>query len=129
MSGRHPEEVVTVPSIAQNWRAVTFIHWAIDPDVLDGHLPRGIRPDLVDGRAWIALTPMVIDHVRPLALPWPMGARPSFPETNLRTYVRTQCGAEGIWFFSLDAAGPMTVLGGRAVYRQPYHHATMRVDE
>lgn len=50
---------------------------------------------------------------------------PSFPELNLRTYVETE-DKPGVWFFSLDAASRLVVLGGRQVFGLPYFNASMR---
>lgn len=47
-----------------------------------------------------------------------------FPELNLRTYVEAD-GKPGVWFFSLDAASRLIVLGGRRFFGLPYFDATM----
>src|SRR5205823_2749373 len=54
------------------------------------------------------------------------GAR-SFPELNLRTYVRSRrTGRRGVYFYSLDAASPLAVLGARTAFHLPYFLARMR---
>jgi uncharacterized protein YqjF (DUF2071 family) len=50
----------------------------------------------------------------------------TFPELNLRTYVEVN-GDPGVWFFSLDATSLAIVLGGRLIYKLPYHLARMRM--
>jgi uncharacterized protein YqjF (DUF2071 family) len=50
----------------------------------------------------------------------------SFPELNLRTYVRDpQTGAAGVYFLSLEANNLLAVAAGYAFYRLPYHWAQM----
>jgi hypothetical protein len=44
------------------------------------------------------------------------------PELNLRTYV-TCDGEPGVYFFSLDAQGVLSVLGARVFHRLPYFYA------
>lgn len=50
-----------------------------------------------------------------------------FPETNVRTYVRSADGARGIWFFSLDAARLGAVIVARSSYRLPYFWSRMAI--
>jgi uncharacterized protein YqjF (DUF2071 family) len=51
----------------------------------------------------------------------------SFPELNVRTYVRHH-GRPGVWFFSLDAASAVAVWTARTFFHLPYRHASMRVN-
>jgi uncharacterized protein YqjF (DUF2071 family) len=82
--------------------------------------------DLYDGRAWLAVTPFHMSGVRMRAMP-PIPRMSAFPELNVRTYVRFQ-GVPGVYFFSLDAASRMAVIGARATYFLPYFHAEMKVE-
>jgi uncharacterized protein YqjF (DUF2071 family) len=50
------------------------------------------------------------------------------PEINLRTYVRVD-DEPGIWFFSLDAAGPLVVRSARALTGLPYFDARITTHE
>ncbi len=57
------------------------------------------------------------------------GAR-SFPELNLRTYVRDQhTGTPGMYFLSLDANNLLAVGWGALFYRLPYHWAEMHLEQ
>jgi hypothetical protein len=51
-----------------------------------------------------------------------------FPETNVRTYVRTADGMTGIWFFSLDAARLAAVTAARTSWGLPYHWSAMHIE-
>ena len=56
------------------------------------------------------------------------GAR-SFPELNLRTYVRDhRTGTPGVYFFSLDASNLLAVMVARSFYHLPYYWAEMRIE-
>ena len=127
MAGREPEETVDRPVHRQDWRTFTFLHWAFDPAALRPLLPPPLVPDTWDGRAWVGLTPFRVSGARPPATPAVLGL--SFPETNLRTYVRLPDGRDAVWFLSLDAGSAVTVLGGRLGVGIPYHLASMAVDE
>ena len=111
----------------QTWSWLTFLHWSYEPRVLQRLLPARLEPHTFDGRAWVGLTPFLLQDLRaPVApaLPW----FTSFPETNVRTYVVGPDGREGLWFFSLDAARLEPVLAARSTYRLPYMWSTMTVE-
>jgi uncharacterized protein YqjF (DUF2071 family) len=110
--------------VRQSWRDVAFLHWRLDPDALRPHLPPGLEPDLMDGAAWITLTPFRVEGFRVLGSPILPGVS-SFEETNLRTYVRHAAGTEGLWFLSLDVSSALTAVFGRLA--APYHLARLSV--
>jgi uncharacterized protein len=110
----------------QSWYNLTFLHWRYDPKIVQPLLPPGLKVDTFDQAAWVGLTPFYLTNLHPLffpALPWIS----HFPETNLRTYVLDPYGRRGIWFFSLESARLLAVLGARLTYCLPYHWASMRV--
>jgi uncharacterized protein YqjF (DUF2071 family) len=104
---------------------VSFLHWPIDADRLGPLLPDVLVPDLVDGSAWVAITPFRVDAVRVLGGP-PMPLVAPFVETNVRTYVRHRDGRDGLWFLSLDVSSMLNAVCGRAV--APYFLSAMSVD-
>ncbi len=85
---------------AQVWAALTFLHWPVDPEAIQCRLPPGLRVQTHSGSAWISLTPFVMKDVRVPPLP-PVPGWSTFPEVNLRTYVRHEHGSEGLWFLAL----------------------------
>ncbi|MFP5320175.1 MAG: YqjF family protein [Acidimicrobiia bacterium] len=127
MAGNRPEEQVAVPVALQTWRHVTFLHWAYRPDDVQRLLPPGLSVDLVDGHAWVGLTPFSVEAFRVPGLP-PLPIVSQFPETNLRTYVRGPNGKEGLWFLSIDVESLLMVLGARLPLGVPYLPADMRVE-
>jgi uncharacterized protein len=113
------------PLMFQEWHHLLFLHWAIDPGVVQRTLPRGLQVDLFDGKAWIGVVPFFMKRIRPYGFP---GFPPvsNFLELNFRTYVRDAHGRPGIWFYSLDANQPLAVWGARISFGLPYQHALMR---
>ncbi|MFN2607770.1 MAG: YqjF family protein [Acidimicrobiales bacterium] len=128
MAGREPEEVVARPVVRQRWQSLAFLHWPYDPADVQPLLPSGLEPDTWDGAAWVGLTPFLMADFRLLGLP-PAGRLSTFPETNVRTYVRDARGRDGLWFLSLDADSLPTVLAASAAYGVPYRWAGMSIDE
>ncbi len=111
----------------QTWSWLGFLHWSYPPPVLARLLPEGLAPHTFGDLAWVGLTPFLLQDLRtPVApaLPW----FTSFPETNVRTYVRGPDGRVGLWFFSLDAGRLEPVLVARSTYALPYMWSQMTVE-
>ncbi len=109
----------------QQWRDLTFLHWAVDPAEVAGRMPPGVRPDTLDGVTYVGLIPfrMVGAGVaRGPGVPW-LG---SFLETNVRLYSVDETGRRGIVFLSLDTDRAAVVAGARAAFALPYRWARMR---
>jgi uncharacterized protein YqjF (DUF2071 family) len=110
----------------QNWSDISFLHWRYPADSIQRLLPPGLTADLHDSHAWVGLTPFIVENLHPPFLP-PLPWLSRFPETNVRTYVIGPDGSRGIWFFSLEAARGLAVIGAAALYGLPYRWARMTV--
>lgn len=114
--------------MTQQWRSLTFIHWAYNAAAIQRLLPSGLTVDTFEGRAWVGLVPFLLSRIRPYgtpAIPWIS----QFPETNVRTYVRGPDNKIGVWFFTLEADRLLGVLGARWLYHLPYRWARMSLEE
>ena len=126
MPSRTPPHRVRRPLLLQGWRTFTAIHWPYDVDVVRPVVDPRLEIDTFDGRAWVSLTPFLVEGMRAPGLP-KVPRYSDFPETNLRTYVRGPDGDDGIWFFSLDVTRSSVVAASRASYGAPYTWARMSV--
>ncbi len=108
------------------WTDLLFAHWPVDPEPLRRQLPPGLELDLYDGQAWLGIVPFRMSDVSPRGLP-AVPVLSTFPEVNVRTYVR-HGDRGGVWFLSLDAASRPTVEGARAAFHLPYRLASMAMD-
>lgn len=117
-----------------HWDQLTFLHWPMDPQVIQATLPPSLRVQTFEGTAWVSLVPFIMRITAPHTpvVPW-IGR---FPETNVRTYVtaadaedgsQEAIASEGIWFYSLDATRAAAVAFARAAYRLPYVWSSMSV--
>lgn len=106
------------PVMVQQWTDVVFLHWAYDPEAVQRLLPAGMTVDVHDGAAWVGLVPF---HMNGLGFPGvaPLPHVGSFPEINVRTYVRAH-GRVGVYFFSLDVDRYLPAVTARATYSLPY---------
>ncbi|MGH7693973.1 MAG: YqjF family protein [Gemmatimonadaceae bacterium] len=111
----------------QVWNDLAFLHWPVSASLVAPLIPRGLTVDEYDGSAWIAVVPFWMSGVTMRGVP-PLPGLSSFPELNVRTYVR-HGDRPGIWFFSLDAASRLTVFGGRLLFMLPYCYAIMHAEE
>ena len=104
--------------MVQQWRDLAYVHWRYPVDEVQGLLPAGLEVDVHDGAAWVGLIPFSMRNIGLPRLP----AVPyfgSFPEVNVRTYVRLN-GRPGVWFFSLDINRFLPALVARTTYLLPY---------
>jgi uncharacterized protein YqjF (DUF2071 family) len=113
------------PAGYQEWRRLLFVHWPMPPEALRPLVPRQLSLDLFDGLAYVSLVPFVVQAARPVGAPRTLGLR--FLETNLRTYVHLDGRDPGVYFFSLDAASAVAVLGARLSLGLPYFLARGRL--
>jgi len=108
-------------SVAMRWRNLLFAHWPVAADELRPLIPPALEIDTFEGQAWIGIVPFYLTiryRFMPLAL--------SFPEVNVRTYVR-RGEQTGVWFLSLDAHSRLAVAVARRQYALPYHLAQMNM--
>jgi uncharacterized protein len=116
-------------AMTQRWNDVLFAHWPVPAAQLTPLVPDGLQIDTFQGSAWLGVVPFWMDRIKVRGVPPIPGAR-SFPELNLRTYVRDQhSGAAGVYFLSLDASNLLAVATGRAFYNLPYHWADIGFEQ
>ena len=109
--------------LAFGWRHLLFANWPVDSDLLATSLPAALSIDEHDNTGWLSIIPFINVHTRPRGLPEWVGI--SLPELNLRTYV-TCDGEPGIYFFSLDAHGLLSVFGARLFHHLAYYYARIQ---
>ncbi|MDA3645040.1 DUF2071 domain-containing protein [Saccharopolyspora indica] len=111
----------------QIWRDVVFAHWPCDPALLQPMLPRGTRPDLLAGSAWIGLIGLRMTVSSVLGVPTPRGLR-DFNEVNVRTYAVDGRGRRGLVFLSMEASNRTFVRTARAVAGLPYRYGRVEFE-
>jgi uncharacterized protein len=108
----------------QRWAGLLFLHWPVDPEVIQARLPAGLFVDTHEGQAWLGVVPFFMERVRPTGL-FPVPWLSWFHELNVRTYVHDADGNPGVWFLSLDCNQPLAVEIARHLFHLPYQHAVM----
>lgn len=115
---------VRVPFLSVYWTRQAFVHWPYPPAVIQSLLPPHLEADVFAGQGWVSMTPFLMSRTQVLGVPMPRG---TFPETNLRTYVRHGGGPSGLWFLALDVTHP-AMLTARLL-GIPYSRARLVVEE
>jgi len=115
--------------MTQRWNDLLFAHWPIPVAQMAALLPEWLDVDTFQGSAWLGAVPFWLDRIKVRGMPPIPGAR-SFPDLNLRTYVRDQyTGTSGVYCFSLDASNLLAVVAARTCYNLPYYWADMRMEQ
>ena len=102
----------------QGWYDLAYIHFRYSVEEVARILPDGLEVDVCDSSAWVGLIPFSMRGIGVPGLP----AVPylgSFPEVNVRTYVRRN-GVPGVWFCSLDINRLLPTIVARTTYTLPY---------
>lgn len=106
----------------QNWSELLFLHREVPVEAVAATLPKGLEPDLHEGKAYVGVVPFRMTGVRPW---WaPQAVAFNFLETNVRTYVLCD-GEPGVYFYSLEANSPVAVFAARTFWGLPYFDAQM----
>jgi len=109
----------------QRWSELLFLHWEIDPHLIQKRIPDRLTVDTFEGKTYLGLVPFFMQKIRPRFLPcvpW----LSNFLELNVRAYVYDPLGRPGVWFFSLDCNQPIAVELARRFFHLPYQHASMK---
>lgn len=108
----------------QRWSHLLFLHWEIEPEMVQQQLPAGLTVDTFEGAAYLGVVPFFMERIRPVYCP-PVPGVSWFQELNFRTYVYDENGKPGVWFFSLDCNQWLAVKMARKFFNLPYQHARM----
>jgi uncharacterized protein YqjF (DUF2071 family) len=110
----------------QRWEELLFLHWRVEPDLVQRGLPEGLHVDTFDSSAWIGVVPFQMLNVRPRFLP-SVSRLSNFPELNLRTYVFDDQGRPGVWFYSLDTPQALANWIARRFFHLNYRRARFEI--
>ncbi len=108
----------------QRWDDLLFLHWEIEPALIQATLPPGLTVDLHHGKAYIAIVPFKMRAVRPAGL-FPVPWISNFLESNVRTYVHDDTGTPGVWFYSLDTDRWLAHWIAKTFFSLPYVWSAM----
>jgi uncharacterized protein len=126
MASWEPEERVDVASTQQGWEALTFVHFAYEPEAIASLVPAPLTLDTFEGRAWVGITPF---RLQASVLPMAPGPRTTHVEVNVRTYVRDADGRDGLWFLSLELDQGAVAAAIRTALALPYRWSDAWIED
>lgn len=116
-------------AMTQRWNDLLFAHWPVPASSIAALLPEGLQVDTFDGSAWLGVVPFWMDRIKVRGAP-PIPGASSYPELNLRTFVRDQrTRTPGTYSLSLDTSSLLAVGMGRLFHHLPYHWSEMRLEQ
>lgn len=113
--------------LTAEWRHLALLNYAVDPQVLAPHLPRGTEHDSHGGRHFISLVGFLFLDTHVLGLPALF--HQNFEEVNLRFYVRRKVGEEsrsGVVFLRELVPLPLVSEVAKLTFNEPYRTVPMQ---
>lgn len=113
--------------LAAEWRYLVMLNWAVDPDVLEPHVPPGTTLDAFEGKTYVSAVGFLFLNTRLLGMPIPFHR--NFEEVNLRFYVRRETAGEvrrGVTFIKELVPKWAIATVARWSYNEPYDAVPMR---
>ncbi len=110
------------PFLTAEWRNLILITYAVEPEVLEPYVPKGLVLDLLKGKAYVSFVAFDFLRTRVKGIPIPFHV--NFPEVNLRFYVRYRSkeGKEkrGVVFIREFVPKYMIAFVANTIYNEPY---------
>ncbi|SDQ66801.1 hypothetical protein SAMN02800687_2318 [Curtobacterium sp. UNCCL20] len=113
------------PVTVHAWEDIVFAHWRHDPGSLAGLVPRGTRPDVVDGSAWAGLSAYVFRETRVPPFP-PSGRLGTMTEVTIEVLTVDDRGRRGVAYRTVDTANVPAIVAAHALLGVPYTFAHAR---
>ncbi|AHM61567.1 hypothetical protein D770_16565 [Flammeovirgaceae bacterium 311] len=113
--------------LTAEWRKLIMANYAVNPKLLEPYLPYGTELDLWQGQCYVSLVGFLFQKVRLKGIPVPFHT--TFPEVNLRFYVRFKSGEgwrRGVVFIKEIVPRPALTLVARTFYGEPYQTMPMQ---
>jgi uncharacterized protein YqjF (DUF2071 family) len=111
--------------LSAEWRKLVLANYAVDPSILQALVPHGVELDSWNDTCYVSLVGFLFQNTRVLGLPIPFHR--TFPEVNLRFYVRKQMSdgsyRRGVVFVREIVPLPAITLVANTLYKE--HYATM----
>jgi len=115
------------PVLTARWTELILLNFPVPISAIEPLVPPGTEPDLHDGQAYISIVGFRFDAVRFFGIPVP--GHTSFPEINLRYYVRRTIGNEvrrGVVFVREIVPRLAVAITANRLYNENYITRPMR---
>jgi uncharacterized protein YqjF (DUF2071 family) len=110
------------PFLTARWSELLIVTYEVPEALVRRHVHPSLEPDRWEGRTHASL--VAFDFLETRVLGCAVPGLVSFPEVNLRTYVRLG-GARGVVFIRELVPSPVVAAVARLRYNEPYYAARM----
>lgn len=111
--------------LTARWEHLILITYAVPHEKLLPHIPKGLKPDILDGKCFASLVAFDFKDTKVKGMKVPFHI--NFPEINLRFYVqREDTGERGVVFIRELVPKYMIELIANVVYNEPYKCIPMK---
>ena len=110
----------------QEWNKAVFLHWEVLPELVQPLLPKGIKPDLLNGKTWVSLVAFNMNNIGIRNLP-KMPYISDFFEINIRVYI-TCNGKPSVYFLNMEGSKRSSCKILKTVSKFPYRYSKMSRD-
>jgi uncharacterized protein YqjF (DUF2071 family) len=118
---------VLKPFLTAHWKYLAMLNFAVDPQLLEPHVPAGTELDFYHGETYVSIVGFLFYHTVVLGLPIPRHR--NFEEVNLRFYVRKKSAdtwRRGVVFLRELVPKFAIAVTARIFYGEPYQALPMR---
>ncbi|WP_018341924.1 YqjF family protein [Cytophaga aurantiaca] len=115
------------PFLTAQWKKLILANYAIDPEVLKPYVPAGTELDLWNDTCYVSVVGFLFDEVKVKG--FSIFGHKSFPEVNLRFYVRRFEDGEwkrGVVFIKEIVPKRMITIVANTIYGEKYQTLPMR---
>ena len=118
------------PAMASVIERRLLVNYRLDPEAASRLLPRGMRPDLVNGYAVGGICLIRLSQLRPAALPARVGLTTENAAHRIAVVWQGPNGLErGVYIPRRDTSSRLTTLVGGRLFPGEHHHARFDVRE
>ena len=117
-----------IPFLTAHWRHLVMVNYAVDPTILLPLTPAGTELDTWRGVCLVSMVGFMFDETKVFGcIPIPLHA--SFPEVNLRFYLKRRVGGEtrrGVAFIKELVPSRSVTWVARTLFHENYQRAPMQ---
>ena len=114
--------------LTAEWRHLVLLNYEVDPAVLEPYVPQGLELDFWNDKTYVSVVGFAFQRARFFGLPVPFHR--SFPEVNLRFYVKREMAAgerRGVVFLKEIVPRRAVAFVARALYGEKFISLPMRM--
>ncbi len=111
----------------QEWNNAVFLHWEINPKLVESYLPNGIKLDVINGKTWLSIVAFDMNNIGIKNLP-KIPYISDFQEINIRIYVIYN-NKPSVYFLSMEGSKRSSCKILKMMSKFPYRYSKMSRDQ